>query len=92
MYFIITKQELIDGEMTHKSVGYTTSVSDSESLNTDYDNSLGSWINSNLIGLESGKTLVSEFFETTPYVYHAKQQTTSIDGIGLTEITDLNSL
>lgn len=43
-----------------------------ESINTDYDNSLGVWIEDNITDLESGVKDIEEFFITEPIVYVAR--------------------
>lgn len=43
-----------------------------ESINTDYDNSLGVWIEDNITDLESGVKDIEEFFITESIVYVAR--------------------
>lgn len=88
-YFIINKIQLVNGSMKYTPIGYTTDSSESASVNTNYENTLGTWLTSNVSGLETGTTLLSEFFDVTPTVYSAGQKTSSVEGMGLNDITGL---
>ena len=88
-YFIINKIQLVDGGIKYTPIGYTTDSEESVSLNTNYENTLEVWLSTNTEGLEAGTTLLSEFFDITPTVYSAAQKTTSVEGMGLNDITGL---
>tara|TARA_R110000744_G_scaffold23126_2_gene58773 strand:- start:650 stop:934 length:285 start_codon:yes stop_codon:yes gene_type:complete len=52
-----------------------------ESINTDYDNSLGVWIEDNITDLESGVKDIEEFFITEPIVYVARTNSTTTQSL-----------
>jgi hypothetical protein len=90
MYTIINKIEMINSVMTYTAVGYTTNTNDIDTINSNYDSTLGSWIESNKTELENGVKLISDFFNTTPKV-HVARTTVSLTG-DLIEITNINDL
>lgn len=93
MITIITKIEL---EGTDKlkttEVGYTTDVDVTIQINEQYDSTLGAFLGENRTKLEVGDVNLGSFFNTTAFVNEARAQVESIDGLGLTEITDINQL
>lgn len=91
-YCIIYKVEFVDGEVAHTPVGYTTNEEDCHTLNSNYDSTLGDWIQSNISDLENGSKTMGDFFQNTPYVHHARAKASTIEGLGLEEITDINTL
>ena len=88
-YCIISKVHIVDGVVVYTPVGYTINHSDCDIINNNYDSTLGVWVDNNKVELENGTKNISEFFDTTPYVHDARHQTTSIDGMGLHEITNI---
>lgn len=72
MHTLIDKIELIDNVMTYTEFAQTDDESLIEEINIEYDETLGNWISTNIIGLENGSTELSEFFEVTPLVYVAR--------------------
>ena len=91
-YYIITKIEMKGADMVQYPFGYTTSEEDSIAVVKHYDEWIGGWISTNLDDLESGVVDISEFFKTKPLCYNSSWTTTSIEGMDLTEITDITIL
>ena len=92
MYYIINKVECLSGIINRTHVGYVTSQSEAETINSGEASAFQSWVDDNYNELVSGEVNVSEYFDNSPYHYVASQRTTSVDGMGLNEITDLSSL
>lgn len=88
-YFIVNKVELIDGVMTYTPIGYTTSENEASTINSNFNSSLGSFIEENKNELQSGSILLSDFFDDTPLVNYAEQITTSVQGMELSDLTGL---
>ena len=88
-YYILNKIELVDGNVNFTTLGYLTNMEDCALINSKYESTYGSWIESNRSGLEDGTINISTFFDTTPAVYETYQHTTSIEGMGLSEITNI---
>jgi len=91
-YYIITKIEMNGGNMVQYPFGYTTSEDDSIAISKHYDECIGGWMLTNIDDLESGVINISEFFETKPSCYSSSWMTTSIEGMGLTEVIDIITL
>ena len=92
MYIIVNKIEFINSEVKYTPIGYVTLKSDANTINTNYANGLGSWINSNLIELTNNTNSIEEYFILNPISYSANQETTNIDGMVLSLIEDINNL
>jgi hypothetical protein len=92
MYNIINKIELINGVVVYTPIGYSTNTLDIQSINSTYESSFGDWIRNNKNDLESGNIQVSDYFNNNPICYTAYQQTTSIEGMNLSEITDIQNM
>jgi len=79
MITIISKIELEGTDnLKYTDVGYTTDTS--------------VIIGENRTKLSLGEVSISTFFATTEYVNEAATQTDSIEGLSLTEITNINQL
>ena len=90
---IISKIELdTNSEVCFVDFGYTTDQSLINQINQNYDHSLGIYIADNRTNLELGITDLSPFFTITPIVFEARIEVSTIDGLGLTEITSLSQL
>lgn len=50
------------------------------------------WMRNNITALESGSIDITTYLQDNSPVYSAPVRTTSIDGLGLSEILDINSL
>lgn len=90
-YYIISKIELVDSEPATTAVGYVLNEAEAIQASADY-NDYVQWIRTNRSDLIAGSTNISEFFNTTPKVYFNNLTVDTIEGLGLSEITDLNTL
>jgi hypothetical protein len=90
-YYIITKIENFNGNITYTNIGYVLSELDVETININYNN-YNNWIETNKTDLENGIKLISEFFINTPIVFGCFTQTTYIEGLNLSLITNINNL
>lgn len=90
-YYIIDKLELIDGALVHTSVGYLISQEDVDAA-PEICTCFEDWVNNNKADLENGNITLSSHFDTHGKSYVCNTVTTSIEGMGLTEITDTSIL
>ncbi len=91
-YYIITKIENINGNITYTSVGYVLSKEDSDTINTNYYNNYINWIQTNKTDLENGIKLITEYFTNTPIVFGCFTETDCIEGLSLSLTTNINNL
>lgn len=89
-YCILNEIKLVNGNVNFTPLGYLINMEDCALINSNYESTYGNWIDNNRSDLQSGAINISVFFDTTPAVYEAHQITTSVDGMGLNEITDIN--
>jgi len=89
-YCILNEIKLVNGNVNFTPLGYLINMEDCALINSNYESTYGNWIDNNRLDLQSGAINISVFFDTTPAVYEAHQITTSVDGMGLNEITDIN--
>ena len=93
MITIIRKVELGENNETITTdVGYTTDKSLIDSINIDYDSSLGKFFGENLTKLDNNVVSISDFFDVTSFVHRATTQVSSLEGLDLSEITNINQL
>ena len=93
MITIISKIELEGTDnLNYTDVGYTTDVSLINEINEAYDVSLGVFLGENRTKLEIGEVSISTFFSGVSYVNEARTEVDTIEGSGLTEITNTNQL
>jgi hypothetical protein len=93
MYTIIDKIDLDNnGRIQYISVGYTTGTTLVNEINKIYDLTLGSFISSNKTKLENDEININVFFSGTPYVYEARHTSNTIEGLNITEITNITQL
>jgi len=92
MYCIIDKIEDNNGEMKYTPVGYSSDMAVCTQINSDYNSTLGQWISDNLVGLEDGTISVSDFFLSTPFVYKVTEDVSTIDGLNIPQINNVNEL
>ena len=90
MTTIISKIEYINGGVVYTPVGYSVDEVLCDTINADYDSSLGNWVETNKADLENNLKSISEFFDSTPFVHIAKTGTNY--DVSLPEITDINEL
>lgn len=91
-YYMIEKKDIINGELVNTPVGYVNSVDDIILLNAGKYKEFNDWIKLNLVGLQSGVINISSYFITNPPFYFSEWKSTSIDGLNLDLITDINIL
>jgi hypothetical protein len=90
---IISKIELEGTDnLKYTDVGYTTEVSLINEINEAYDVSLGAFLGENRTKLELGEVLISTFFSGFSYVNEARIEVDSVEGLNLSEITNINQL
>tara|TARA_R100000995_G_scaffold66643_2_gene35410 strand:- start:6993 stop:7271 length:279 start_codon:yes stop_codon:yes gene_type:complete len=92
MKTIIRKIELEGEGLKHTDVGYTTSSSIVDSINEQYDITLGGFLAERRTKIQKGEVSINVFFTTTPFVYEARVEVDTINGLGLSKITDINDL
>ena len=93
MITIISKIELEGADnLKYTDVGYTTEVSLINEINEAYDVSLGAFLGENRTKLELGEVLISTFFSGFSYVNEARIEVDSVEGLNLSEITNINQL
>lgn len=86
-YCIVNKIEFIDGQTVYTPVGYDLGHDDCDLINSTYYKPFEDWINNNIQDLQSGTKTLAEYFSTNPKVYVAHQHSTTLEGMGLNEIT-----
>lgn len=93
MITIISKIELegVDS-LKYTEVGYTTDNVVTNQINEQYDSTLGAFLGENRTKLETGDVSISSFFDSTAFVNEARATVDSVDGLGLSEITNINQL
>jgi|TARA_R110002020_G_scaffold374627_3_gene585935 hypothetical protein len=90
---IISKIEL-EGtdDLKYTDVGYTTDILVANEINEAYDSSLGKFIGENRTKLQLGEVSISTFFSGVSYVNEARTEVETVDGLGISEITNVNQL
>tara|TARA_R110001592_G_scaffold337508_1_gene624193 strand:+ start:375 stop:656 length:282 start_codon:yes stop_codon:yes gene_type:complete len=93
MITIISKIELEGTDsLKYTDVGHTEDTEVINQINEDYDSTLGSFLGTNQTKIELGIVLLNSFFADYDYVFQARTQVTTIEGLGLIEVTDTNQL
>ena len=92
-YYVISKIEL-EGEenLKYTDVGYAENIDIVNEINEDYDSTLGAFIGENRTKLQLGEVKISLFFDTTPYVNEARTEVSSVEGLNLNKIANINEL
>ena len=90
---IISKIELegLDN-LKYTDVGYTTDINVANEINEDYDSTLGKFLGENRTKLTLGEVSISTFFSGVSYVNEARTEVETVDGLGISEITNINQL
>jgi len=86
MFYIISKIESVGDTVTNTPIGYTEDKSKIDTSCCGYDE----WVKNNLDGLEAGTVTPNTYFESNGPSYNANWETTCVDGLDLTEITDFS--
>lgn len=93
MITIISKIELEGTDsLKYTDVGHTEDSAVINQINEDYDASLGVFLGENKTKIELGIVLLSSFFANYEFVHEARTQVTTIEGLGLSKITNVNQL
>tara|TARA_R110000803_G_scaffold104245_1_gene172409 strand:- start:368 stop:649 length:282 start_codon:yes stop_codon:yes gene_type:complete len=93
MYTIIQKIELEStSNLKYIDYGYATIEEVVSDINKDYDATLGAFLGLHRTELENGSVLIDTFFNDTSFVYEARYVVDTVEGLGLTEITNANQL
>lgn len=93
MITIISKIELEGTEdLKYTDVGYTTEVSLINEINEAYDSSLGVFLGENRTKLMIGEVSIATFFSGVSYVNEARTEVETVEGLNLSEITNINQL
>lgn len=93
MITIISKIELEGTDsLKYTDVGHTEDTEIINQINEDYDASLGAFLGENKTKIELGIVLLSSFFANYEFVHEARTQATTIEGLGLSKITNVNQL
>mgnify|MGYP003108457386 FL=1 len=90
---IISKIELEGTDnLKYTDVGYTQDENVANEINEDYDSTLGAFLGANRTKLTLGEVSISEFFVSTDYVNEARTVVDTVEGLGISEITNINQL
>ena len=93
MITIISKIELEGSDnLKYTDIGHTEDTQVINQINEDYDSSLGAFLGSNQTKIELGIVSLSDFFKNYDFVHEARTQVTTIEGLGLIKVTDINQL
>lgn len=84
--YILSKFELLNGELLETSLGYLIDVNEANQVNVAYENYC-TWVSNNKIDLENNVKTIAEYFNSTPIFYGVTTISTNVDE--LTEITDI---
>ena len=90
---IISKIELEGTDsLKYTDIGYTTDINVANEINEDYDSTLGKFLGENRTKLTLGEVSISTFFSGVDSVNEARTEVETIDGLNLSEITNINQL
>ena len=90
---IISKIELEGTDsLKYTDIGYTTDISVANEINEDYDSTLGKFLGENRTKLTLGEVSISTFFSGVDSVNEARIEVETVDGLGISEITNVNQL
>jgi len=93
MITIISKIELEENNnLLYTEVGYTEDQNVTDSLNIQYDETLGQFLAKNRTKLQNKTITISDFFVEVSFVYEARTMVNEIDKLDLKEIKTLNDL
>jgi hypothetical protein len=93
MITIISKIELEGTDnLKYTDVGYTTDINVANEINEDYDSTLGKFLGENRTKLTLGEVSISTFFSGVSYVNEARTEVETVEGLNLSEITNINQL
>lgn len=90
MNYVISKIELIDGMLVYTPIGYVLDKLSADLVISKYESTLGNFLKQNISSLENGSVLLSDFIELNQVFHTVSSSTTSVEGMGLSEILNLN--
>lgn len=92
-YTIINKIELEgNGNLLYTEVAYTTNEEVITDINIQYDETLGKFMAENRTKLENENITIDTFFDSTLFVYLARTEVNTLEGIELKEVFNINQL
>jgi len=90
---IISKIELEGTDnLKYTDIGYTTDINVANEINEDYDSTLGKFLGENRTKLTLGEVSISTFFAGVDSVNEARTEVETVDGLRISEITNVNQL
>jgi len=90
---IISKIELEGlNNLKYTDVGYTEDESIANEINESYDITLGAFLAENRTKLNIDEVSIGTFFINTKYVYEARLEVDTVDGLDIIEITNINQI
>ena len=90
---IISKIELEGTDnLKYTDIGYTTDINVANEINEDYDSTLGKFLGENRTKLTLGEVSISTFFSGIDSVNEARTEVETVDGLEISEITNVNQL
>ena len=90
---IISKIELEGTDnLKYTDIGYTTDINVANEINEDYDSTLGKFLGENRTKLTLGEVSISTFFAGVDSFNEARTEVETVDGLGISEITNINQL
>ena len=90
---IISKIELEGTDnLKYTDIGYTTDINVANEINEGYDSTLGKFLGENRTKLTLGEVSISTFFSGVDSVNEARIEVENVDGLGISEITNINQL
>ncbi len=89
MYYILNKTHIVNNELVYETVGYLTNMDNTLLINYKYETTYLLWVNNNKTDLENGSLQINNYFNSFGTVYDCNTETTEINGMSLSEITDI---
>lgn len=89
MYYILNKTHIVNNLLVDEPIGYLTNMDNALLINYKYETTYLLWVNNNKTDLENGSLQINNYFNSIDAVYDCNTETTEIDGMGLSEITDI---
>lgn len=89
MYYILNKTHIVNNELLDEPVGYLTNIDNALLINYKYETTYLLWVNNNKTDLENGSLQINNYFNSFGTVYDCNTETTEINGMSLSEITDI---
>jgi len=92
MYYIIRKIHADVNDLEYTPVGYVLSSDDAQYIDDDESKALAEqWMGENIADLKAGILTPADYFKTAEPFYIDGYSAGNIDGMGLSEITDLDN-